>query len=124
MSLVSSEDQLVEQPAIDRAVLETRGWVSLTLSSSSESELREKLFGLAAGLGVPTATRSVGALCDTLLPTEANVAKPCSLSKIHDIGEFPLHNDTAHWLTPCRYVMLECISPGRGGRPTLLMDTR
>ena len=29
-----------------------------------------------------------------------------------------------HWLTPCRYVMLACVSRGSASRPTLLMDTR
>jgi hypothetical protein len=119
-----TEDQLVEQPAIDGAVLESRGWVSFTLPSSTESDLLEQLLALASGLGTPAATRSGGGLCDTLLPTEADAAKPRSLSKVHAVGEFPLHNDTAHWLTPCHYIMLACVSPGSGSRPTLLMDAR
>jgi hypothetical protein len=98
--------------------------VSFSLASSFEAELRVQLLVLAAGLGTLTATRYGADLCDTLLPTEANAAKPRSLSMIHAVGEFPLHNDTAHWLTPCRYVMLACVSPGSGSRPTLLMDTR
>jgi hypothetical protein len=109
---------------IDGPVLETHGWLSFTLLSSCESDLREQLLALAAGLGTPAATRFGGSLCDTLLPTEAHAAKPRSLSNIHSAGEFPIHNDTAHWLTPCRYVMLACVSPGSGSRPTLLMDTR
>lgn len=119
-----TEDHLVEKPAIDGAVLESCGWVSFTLPSSSESDLRERMLALAIGLGTPAATRSGGSLCDTLLPTEADAAKPRSLSKVHAVGEFPLHSDTAHWLTPCRYVMLACVSPGSGSRPTLLMDAR
>jgi alpha-ketoglutarate-dependent taurine dioxygenase len=118
------EDQLAEQPSIDGAVLESRGWVSFTLPSSTESDLREQLLALASGLGTPAATRCGGSLCDTLLPTEADAAKPRSLSKVHAVGEFPLHIDTAHWLTPCRYVMLACVSPGSASRPTLLMDAR
>jgi hypothetical protein len=86
--------------------------------------MRKQLLALAAELGTPAATRFGGSLCDTLLPLEADAAKPRSLSKIHDVGEFPLHMDTAHWLTPCRYVMLACVSPGSGSRPTLLIDTR
>lgn len=117
-------DQLVQQPAIDGAILESLGWVSFTLPSSIESDLRERMLVLANGLGTPTATRSGGSLCDALLPTEADEAKPRSLSKVHAVGEFPLHVDTAHWLTPCRYVMLACVSPGSASRPTLLMDTR
>jgi alpha-ketoglutarate-dependent taurine dioxygenase len=98
--------------------------VSFKLSLSCESDLREQLLALAAGLGTPTATRSGGSLCDALLPTEAAAAKTQSLSRIHAVGEFPLHIDTAHWLTPCRYVMLACVSPGSGCRSTLLMDAR
>lgn len=119
-----SADLLVEQAVIDVTVLESRGWVSFTLSSSTESQLRAQLLTLAAGLGTPAATRTGGNLCDTLLPTAADPAKPRSLSKIHAVGEFPLHMDTAHWLTPCRYVMLACVSPGSASRLSLLMDTR
>ena len=119
-----TDDQFVEQSAIDGAALESRGWVSFTLPSSTESDLREQLLALASCLGTPAATRSGGSLCDTLLPTEADAAKPRSLSKVHAVGEFPLHIDTAHWLTPCRYVMLACVSPGSASRPTLLMDAR
>ncbi len=119
-----ADGQLVEQPGIDGAVLESRGWASLTLAWSAESDLREQLLALASGLGTPAATRSGGSLCDMLLPTEADAARPRSLSKAHALGEFPLHNDTAHWLTPCRYVLLACVSPGRASRPTLLIDTR
>ncbi len=119
-----TEDLFVEQPAVDRAVLESRGWVSFTLPSYSESDLRERTLALAIGLGTPATTRSGGSQCDTLLPTEATSAKPRSLSKVYSVGEFPLHIDTAHWLTPCRYVMLACVSPGSVSRPTLLMDAR
>jgi hypothetical protein len=119
-----TKDQIVEQTAIDTSVLKAHGWVSFALSSFHESHMRDQLLGLATGLGTPVATRPGGRLCDTLLPTEADAAKPHSLSKIHAVGEFPFHIDTAHWLTPCRYVMLACVSPGSGCRPTLLLDTR
>lgn len=119
-----TEDQLVEQPAIEVAALETHGWTSRKISVDCESDLREQLLSLAVGLGTPTATRTGGCLCDTLLPTAGDAAKSRSLSKTHALGEFPLHIDTAHWLTPCRYVILACVSPGGGSRPTLLLDAR
>lgn len=119
-----ADDQLVEQPAIDREVLDLRGWLTFTLASLSESDLREHLVALASGLGTPAATRPGRSLYDTLLPTDSDAAKSRSLSKLHAVGEFPLHIDTAHWLTPCHYVMLACVSPGSASRPTLLMDTR
>jgi hypothetical protein len=124
MSHKCIEEHCIEQPVVDRRLLETRGWVSFRIAAQRESDLASRLLRLATELGTPTATRSNGSLCDTLLPTQADDAKPRSLSKIHAVGEFPLHNDTAHWLTPCRYVMLACVSPGSGNRPTLLMDAR
>jgi hypothetical protein len=122
MPHASTDDKLVEQPTIDATLLATRGWVSLTVSLLCESDLREQLLALASGLGTPTATRFGGSLCDTLLPTQPNAAKSRSLSKIHAVGEFPLHMDTAHWLTPCRYVILGCVSPGSGSRPIPLNE--
>jgi hypothetical protein len=119
-----SNNQLVEKLAIDTTALKSSGWTSFAVSMSEESDLRTQLLGLAGQLGMPVETRSGGNLCDTLMPMEAHTAKPRSLSKIHSAGEFPLHADTAHWLTPCRYVMLACVFPGRGNRPTLLLDTR
>lgn len=124
MSRGYAGSQLVEQPTIDGTVLKTRGWVSFTLSSFADSDLCQQLLRLTSQLGTPVASRSDGGLCDTLMPIDANSAKPRSLSKLHSAREFPLHMDTAHWLTPCRYVMLACVSPGSGSRPTLLMDTR
>ncbi len=124
MPHVYTEDQLVKQPAIDGYELQCRGWISFTLPTQAELDLRHQLLVLAGRLGTPVATRSGGSLCDTLSPMETEAAKPRSLSKVHDVGEFPLHIDTAHWLTPCRYVMLACVSPGSAGRPTLLLDTK
>jgi hypothetical protein len=118
-----TENQIVEQRTIDEGALNARGWVTFGLASSCEVDLCEQLVALAAGLGTPTATRFGGGLYDTLSPTETDAAKPQSLSKIHDFGEFPLHVDTAHWPTPCRYVMLACVSPGSADRPTFILDT-
>jgi hypothetical protein len=108
----------------DATVLETHGWASMALSSSNESDMREQLLAMAFRLGAPVASRGGADLCDILTPRQAHTAPPRSLSQRHSIGEFPLHVDTAHWLTPCRYVMLACISPGRANRPTLLLDVR
>lgn len=48
-----TDDQITEQPVIDGAVLESRGWVLFALRASAESGLREQLFALASGLGAP-----------------------------------------------------------------------
>ena len=34
------------------------------------------------------------------------------------------HTDSAHWVTPCRYVLLGCENSGSGNRSTLLLDWR
>jgi alpha-ketoglutarate-dependent taurine dioxygenase len=118
------EDQLVEPSAIDETKLQSRGWILFQLRPQTENDLQVKLLSLADRLGKPASTRSGGGLCDVLLPTESNVAKSHSLSKVYTVGEFPIHTDTAHWLKPCRFVILACVSPGSARRPTLLLDTR
>lgn len=58
------------------------------------------------------------------ISTEASLAKPNSLSQKFSPGEFPCHSDTAHWLTPCRFVILACLAPGAADRRTILLDTK
>lgn len=119
----STEAHPVEHSAICAATVESRGWILSRLPVSTELDLREQLLDLAIRLGTPVATRSGGGLCDALSPMQAAEARARSLSKIHEVGEFPFHNDTAHWHTPCRYLILACVSPGSASRPTFLMDT-
>jgi alpha-ketoglutarate-dependent taurine dioxygenase len=78
---------------------------------------------LAKQFGTPIALRTGREFCDKLRPVNASLAKPNSLSRKYSLGEFPCHSDTAHWLTPCRFVILACLSPGAAGRQTLLLDT-
>jgi alpha-ketoglutarate-dependent taurine dioxygenase len=109
-------------PFSPNVALENRGWASSTFGFSAEAALREDLFRLAAKFGTPVATRTGGGACDTLIPIQGDEAKPKSLSKLHSDREFPLHVDTAHWLTPCRYIILACVYPGGGDRPTFVLD--
>jgi hypothetical protein len=109
---------------LDRKGLRVRGWVSCTFPESFEHGFRERLFDVASQLGNTVLTRPEGSLCDLLTPTHRSSARARSLSRIHSIGEFPLHIDTAHWQVPCRYIILGCLSPGGGHRKTLLLDTR
>jgi hypothetical protein len=118
-----TEAKSVGHAAIDGIGLEDRGWASFALKSSAELQMRSELLSVATQLGTPVGTRFGADLCNILTPTKAQSAMSRSLSKLHSDGEFPLHNDTAHWLTPCRYVMLACISPGSGNRPSLFLDT-
>jgi L-asparagine oxygenase len=56
-------------------------------------------------------------------PQTAHVAKSNTLSSRYGVGSFPFHTDTAHWEHPTRCLVLFCVSPGEGGRPTLLLDS-
>lgn len=102
--------------------LRDHGWASCVTSPATDPVVRERMLALAFQIGTPVATRLGADLVDRLMPTEGHAANPRSLSKRYSTGEFPLHVDTAHWLTPCRYVMLACVCPGKAGRPTLLLD--
>lgn len=57
-------------------------------------------------------------------PQQAGGAKPNTLSSRYGTGGFPFHTDTAHWERPARYLLLYCVSPGEGIRPTRLQDSR
>jgi L-asparagine oxygenase len=81
-----------------------------------------ELLELATRLGVPTSdTRSEGIVKD-LHPQESQSSPHNTLSARFGTGAFPLHTETAYWRNPARYVLLHCVSPGTGGRPTLLVD--
>jgi hypothetical protein len=85
--------------------------------------LRNTLFSIATQLGVPVrAGRSASQICE-LRPAEAVRARAHSLSGKYSTGSFPCHTDAAHWPIPCRYILLACVNPGAGHRPTLLLDS-
>ncbi|MGH6936711.1 MAG: TauD/TfdA family dioxygenase [Methylocella sp.] len=83
--------------------------------------MREDIEVLAALLGRPIAGRGTEAI-EILQPTKKVAAHASSLSRQHGYGTFPLHCDTAHWLTPCHYILLGCVEPGIFSTPTLLLD--
>ena len=124
MSPTDSINSPLSHPGLDKVALKSRGWAEFFLPASSESELRVHLINLASALGEPAETRPGSGVFDELSPTVEAKARAHSLSKQHDISEFPLHIDTAHWVTPCRYIVLACIRPGFGNRTTLLLDTQ
>jgi alpha-ketoglutarate-dependent taurine dioxygenase len=65
-----------------------------------------------------------GRLVKTIAPSESRVASRNTLSSRYGYGAFPFHTDTAHWRTPARLLVLICVAPGGGRRPTRLIDTR
>jgi Taurine catabolism dioxygenase TauD, TfdA family len=95
------------------------GWC--TIDSDDHIALSDRLLQTARSLGTPvTARKSVGILQD-IYPTK-NVQFHKSLTAKYLDGEFPLHVDTAHWLSPCRYVVMGCLEVGNFDRETTLIN--
>lgn len=101
--------------------LDEAGW-SVAGGIRGEAACREHLLRVARSLGRVVCTRAGTPSVDVLRPTEA--AARNSLSGMHALGSFPYHTDVAHLPVPHRFVLLACVDPGGGGRPTTLLDTR
>lgn len=98
------------------------GWARLTTDGSFSETLEFRLREIAEMLGEPVGGRDRKVLVETLKPVHSAGGKPRSLSRLHSTGEFPLHADTAHWPTPCHYIILGCVNPGDSGRATILLN--
>ncbi len=85
--------------------------------------LEQKLLSIARMLGTPIPVRKRACLVQRLKPQVAGSSKPNSLSSRYALRAFPPHTDTAHWLTPCRYVLLCCAAVGDESRTTSLLDS-
>ncbi len=94
--------------------LEKQGWCETGISDSKR--LVEKLVAIGKELGNPVKSRKSIDVAQRLAPTKSEDSYPNSLSAIYSKGEFPLHVDTAHWLTPCRYLILGCYRTGKISR--------
>lgn len=94
-----------------------------TTYASSENTLKQDMLHIASILGIPKATRHNQDIVQEIRPLNSSQSYPKSLSNIYSDGIFPLHIDTSHWLIPCRYILLGCVSTGSGNRPTLLVDS-
>ena len=103
-----------------KRALAQKGWCEI--QTNSTAKLQSELLAFANELGTPIAARSKGEVVHKLFVTSSEQASPKSLSKIHSTGRFPLHTDSAHWPTPCRYIVLGCENSGTGKRSTLLLD--
>ena len=79
---------------------------------------------LAGSLGMPIASALGRTLVDVLTPRTREESPPGTLSNLVGAGAFPFHTETAHWRTPVDTVILRCVDPGAGNRPTLLADGR
>jgi hypothetical protein len=102
--------------------IESKGWAKI--SHTGPIPLRDRLNDIARTLGTPVGGRSRGTVVESLKPVERCHANPRSLSGLHATGAFPLHSDTAHWITPCRFIVLGCLNPGDASRATLILDSK
>jgi alpha-ketoglutarate-dependent taurine dioxygenase len=98
------------------------GWVKVT--TPEFLDLDRCLVKIAMTLGEPKRLRNSSEIVQKLAPTLASNAHPNSLSAQYSFGNFPMHMDTAHWSSPCRYVILGCSNVASGERRTRLLDFR
>lgn len=100
--------------------LKKKGWVKLKCDNviNSVTYVHE----LSIALGTPVSGRNKF-IAEILQPQSKSQAHPSSLSAKYGYDYLPLHSDTAHWLVPCRYIILTCINPGESIVPTILLDT-
>lgn len=101
--------------------LHTHGWCEF--QAASTVSLNDELLDISWRLGRPVALRNSIGPVQELVPT-AKARFKNSLSAKYKEGEFPLHTDTAHWPTPCRYILLGCLKQGESQRETTLVDSR
>lgn len=83
-----------------------------------------EVVNLAATLGRPSGDVGDPRLVRAITPQSSHEVHANTLSRRHGLGPFPFHTETAYWSRPARYVVLHCIHPGSGERPTLLVDSR
>lgn len=116
--IYSREVDMLSPP--DATHLNDRGWVELHGALGDDPE--RSLLALADTLGQVVRSRPRSDLIDRLRPARAEATRLPSLSRRYGTGAFPLHTDTAHWLTPARYILVGCLHPGRQRRATLLIQ--
>lgn len=123
MTPAAREHRIGKNTEIDVDELNVSGWTSCKIDVETEDQFALDLLALGNQLGSPIATRSGSSFCDRVTPKDAPHSRSRSLSRIFSLGEFPLHVDTAHWVVPCRFLVLGCFSPGTANRCTELLDT-
>ena len=78
---------------------------------------------LAYFLGQPVGESRDPAIVRMLSPQVPSEALTNTLSSRYGMGPFPFHTESAYWRHPSRFVVLYCVHPGSGERPTLLKDS-
>lgn len=99
--------------------LEEKGWWK---GKRRGYNLDDDLLKIASHLGQPVGSRRRKSVVEVLKPKSAALAYTNSLSAKYQLSSFPYHIDTAHWPTPCKYIVMGCKSPGSCDRKTVLVD--
>jgi hypothetical protein len=84
----------------------------------------EDCLEIATSLGTPGGDFRSPEVVRFISPRPVEAAKANTLSSRHGLGGFPFHTDAAYWRRPPDLLMLCCVNPGSGRRPTLLIDPR
>lgn len=83
---------------------------------------RENILPLASEIGCPIRNRRDDSYLKKIAPETLPNANPNTLSSRFGLASFPFHTDTAFLKVPARYLILYCLNPGSGLRPTYLID--
>ena len=89
---------------------------------SFDSRSSESLESIALDIGRPIPSRPGRPAVDVLVPKPRQDSQPGTLSFLHGAEAFPFHTETAYWRDPVELVILRCVNPGAGNRPTILID--
>ena len=82
----------------------------------------DALLDLACQLGSPQPDPRDHLLVKDIHPQPKERANPNTLSSRYGLGAFPFHTEAAYLSAPPRFLLLYCVHPGDGARPTLLLD--
>lgn len=103
------------------ADLATRGWCVFTAPVSIGDDPADEVRAVAQELGEIVAGRARQTV-ERIVPHTPSSAFAGSLSSKYGLEPLPLHTDTAHWPTPCRYLVMACAAVGPVSTPTTLLD--
>jgi alpha-ketoglutarate-dependent taurine dioxygenase len=105
------------------ADVDAHGWSLCNMACSSETELAEQVKTVAQRLGTIIPGRFRQSV-EKVVPQTTDAAYAGSLSSRYGLSALPLHTDTAHWVVPCRYLVIACAAVGPVPAPTNLLDVR
>ena len=103
------------------SVFVDKGWYATKCDDLRSIE--SFILDIARDLGECVSGRH-GQIIENLNPLTHDQSYPNSLSEKYGLGPLPLHSDTAHWIVPCRYIILACLSTGGENAPSILLDTK